>query len=133
MSKVYQYNFNNSISNDNGFTKKLRSLKKYCPQAYKFAIFKFKDNYLNVEDGEYSINLPTSMEFKFVYGQIKLIYQVANKVIKFIDLEPSDFFMDGYRFDLEVYKSIYCRNAKDKFKIDLMLEMKRRKNKWMKN
>nr|DAV47755.1 MAG TPA: hypothetical protein [Caudoviricetes sp.] len=129
MSKVYQYNFNNSISNDNGFTKKLRSLKKYCPQAYKFAIFKFKDNYLNVEDGEYSINLPTSMEFKFVYGQIKLIYQVANKVIKFIDLEPSDFFMDGYRFDLEVYKSIYCRNAKDKFKIDLMLEMKRRKNK----
>lgn len=74
MSKVYQNIFNNSISNDNGFTKKLRSLKKYCPQSYKFVIFKFKDNYLNVEDGEYSINLPTSMEFKFVYGQIKLIY-----------------------------------------------------------
>lgn len=125
MSKVYQNIFNNSISNDNGFTKKLRSLKKYCPQSYKFVIFKFKDNYLNVEDGEYSINLPTSMEFKFVYGQIKLIYQVTNKVIKFIDLEPSDFFIDGYRFDLEVYKSIFCRNAKDKFKIDLMLEMKK--------
>lgn len=127
MSKVYQYNFNNSFSNnsDNEFTKKLRALKKYCPQAYKFVIFRFKDTYLNVENGEYSINLPTSKEFKFVYGQIKLIYRVKNKGIKFIDLEPSDFFIDGYRFDLEVYKSIYYRNAKDKFKIDLMLEMKK--------
>lgn len=51
--------------------------------------------------------------------------RVKNKGIKFIDLEPSDFFIDGYRFDLEVYKSIYYRNAKDKFKIDLMLEMKK--------
>ena len=50
---------------------------------------------------------------------------MKNKGIKFIDLEPSDFFIDGYRFDLEVYKSIYYRNAKDKFKIDLMLEMKK--------
>ena len=113
MSKVYQDNFNNSLSNnsDNEFTKKLRALKKYCPQAYKFVIFKFKDTYLNVENGEYSINLPTSKEFKFVYGQIKLIYRVKNKGIKFIYLE--------------VYKSIYYRNAKDKFKIDLMLEMKK--------
>lgn len=90
MSKVYQDNFNNSLSNnsDNEFTKKLRALKKYCPQAYKFVIFRFKDTYLNVENGEYSINLPTSKEFKFVYGQIKLIYRVKNKGIKFIDLEP---------------------------------------------
>lgn len=40
MSKVYQYNFNNSLSNnsDNEFTKKLRALKKYCPQAYKLEV-----------------------------------------------------------------------------------------------
>lgn len=114
---------NNILENE--FSKKLKSLKKYCPQAYKFFIFKFKCNYLNVEDGEYLINLPTSKEFKFVYGQIKLIYRVKNNSIKFINLEPANFFIDGYRFDLEVYKSIYYRNAKDKFKIDLMLEMKK--------
>lgn len=132
MSKVYQDNFNNSLSNnsDNEFTKKIRSLKKYCPQAYKFIIFNFKDVYLDVKDGKYSLNLPTSNEFKVVYGQIKLIYRVKNKTIKFIDLEPTDFLMDGYKFDLKVYKSMFYRNTKDKFKIDLMLEMKkRRKNK----
>lgn len=127
MSKVYQDNFNNSLSNnsDNEFTKKIRSLKKYCPQAYKFIIFNFKDVYLDVKDGKYSLNLPTSNEFKVVYGQIKLIYRVKNKTIKFIDLEPTDFLMDGYKFDLKVYKSMFYRNTKDKFKIDLMLEMKK--------
>lgn len=113
----------NALEND--FIKKLRSLKKYCPQAYKFIIFKFKDDYLDVKDGKYSLNLPTSNEFKFVYGQIKLIYIVKNKTIKFVDLEPTDFLIDGYKFDLKVYKSMFYRNTKDKFKIDLMLEMKR--------
>lgn len=45
-----------------------------------------------------------------------------------MDLEPSDFFLDGYRFDLNVYKSFYYRNEKDKFKIDLMFELKKRGN-----
>lgn len=116
---------NNGFAN-NEFTKKLRALKKYCPQAYKFILFKFKDNYLNLKDGEYLINLPTTKEFKFVYGQIKLLFKVKNNNIKFINLEPSGFLIDGYRFDLEVYKSIYCRNIKDKFKIDLMFEMKKK-------
>ena len=113
----------NELEND--FIKKLRSLKKYCPQAYKFIIFNFKDVYLDVKDGKYTLNLPTSNEFKVVYGQIKLIYRVKNKTIKFVDLEPTDFLMDGYKFDLKVYKSMFYRNTKDKFKIDLMLEMKK--------
>lgn len=122
------YNFFNNQLYDFEFQKKLKALKKYCPSAYKYLIFKFnKTDYFNSNDGIYVVDLPTSEEFKFVYGQIKLIYLINNKKSKFIDLEPSDFFIDGYKFDLKVYKKMYYRNSKDKFKIDLMLEMKKRR------
>ena len=101
MPKPYHDNFNkpsNLFNNDNGFNKKIRSLKKY---------------------------LPTSEEFRFVYGQIKLKVNVLNGNIIYEDIEPSQFFIDGYVSDLDIYKSMYYRNSKDKFKIDLMLEMKK--------
>ncbi len=49
---------------------------------------------------------------------------MLNKKIMLIDLKPSDFLMDGHNYDLEVYKSIYYRNSKDKFKIDLFMNKK---------
>lgn len=128
MPRPYNNNFNKferNVYENSVFNKKLRSLKKYCPQAYKYLIFTFKKECKNQYDGLYEIDLHTTEEFKFVYGQIRLIYRIKNKRMFLIDLEPSDFFIDGYRFDLGVYKSIYYRNTRDKIKIDLMLEMKK--------
>ena len=128
MSRQYNNNFNkfeHNFCENNMLNKKIKSLKKYCPQAYKYLIFTFKKECSNQYDGLYEIDLPTTEEFKFVYGQIKLIYKIKNKKIMLIDLKPSDFLMDGHNYDLEVYKSIYYRNSKDKFKIDLFMNRKR--------
>ena len=128
MSRPYNNNFNkfeHNFCENNMLNKKIKSLKKYCPQAYKYLIFTFKKECSNQYDGLYEIDLPTTEEFKFVYGQIKLIYKIKNKKIMLIDLKPSDFLMDGHNYDLEVYKSIYYRNSKDKFKIDLFMNRKR--------
>ena len=122
------------INDNTEFNKKLRALKKYCPQSYKFFIFNIKNKISNVIDGDYEINLPTSDEFMFIYGQIKLKYSINDGKIKYKDLEPSQFFLDGYKFDLDVYKNIYYRNQKDKFKINLMTEIKKKGILlWMKN
>lgn len=128
MPRPYNNNFNkfeHNFCENNMLNKKIKSLKKYCPQAYKYLIFTFKKECSNQYDGLYEIDLPTTEEFKFVYGQIKLIYKIKSKKIMLIDLMPSDFLMDGHNYDLEVYKSIYYRNSKDKFKIDLFMNKKR--------
>lgn len=46
MPKPYHDNFNkpsNLFNIDNGFNKKIRSLKKYCPSAYKYMIFELNE------------------------------------------------------------------------------------------
>lgn len=114
----------------NEFNKKMNALKKYCPMAYKDLIFNIKNNHkLDKEDGNYLIDLKTSKEFKMLYGQIKLFYEIKNGKIKFKNIEPSDFFSDGYEIELKPYKNYYCRNNADKFKIDLLEEMKKEEKK----
>ena len=81
-----------------------------------------------VIDGIYEEELPTSKEFKFVYGQIKIQYEIKNGIPYYQNLEPSQFFMDGYRFDLNVYKGIYYRNNRDKFMINLFITLKDERN-----
>ena len=126
MPKPYTNNFNqsfNDINSTNQFNKKLRALKKYCPQAYKYLLFEYQKE---VKDGTYEEELPTSKKFKFVYGQIKIKYEIKDGVPYY--QEPSQFFMDGYRFDLDVYKGIYYRNNRDKFMINLFLTLKNERN-----
>lgn len=108
------------------FTKKVSLLRKYCPKAYKYLIFDIKKQSKPTEDGIYEEDLPTSKEFKFVYGQIKLVYQIINRKLVFLDLKPTQFFMDGFNTELNVYKSNFCRDKKDKFKINLMEELKKK-------
>lgn len=116
--------------NENDFIKKLRSLKTYCPQAYKSFIFKVsRERFFETKDGTYSKDIPTSKEFKFIYGQIRLIYSIKNKTIIIEDLEPSQFLLDGYMTKLETYRSMFYRDKKDKFKIDLMLSLNDKKRK----
>lgn len=110
----------------NDFVKKFRSLKKYCPRAYKELIFKInKDDFYNKPNGRYKIDLYTSREFKYVYGQISLVYSVEDKTVIIEDLLPNDFFLTGYYELLKNYKGIPYRSKKDKFKIDLFMSIKK--------
>lgn len=115
---------------ENDFIKKTRSLRTYCMLAYKDFVFKTKDKiFENVEkDGLYYQNLRTSTEFRNIYGQIRLKYLVKNSTIILIDLEPSQFFIDGYMSKLGTYKGMYCRDDRDKFKIELVSYLKKGKN-----
>lgn len=118
-----------SFANENDFNKKLRALKTYCMSAYKYFMFELVDKDLfEIKDGTYSYDLPTSDEFKLIYGQIRLIYIIKNNEIILEDLEPKSFFMDGYMKELNVYKGIYYRNDKDKFKINLLNCLKKEEN-----
>lgn len=109
-----------SFANENDFNKKLRALKTYCMRTYKYLAFELVDKDLfEIKEGTYFYDLPTSNEFRLIYGQIKLIYTIKNNQIIFDDLEPISFFMDGYMKELNTYKGIYYRDDKDKFKINL--------------
>jgi hypothetical protein len=113
--------------NENDFNKKLRSLKTYCPIAYKQLIFKVKKELdASVPDGIYRRELKASKEFKFVYGTIELVYRVYKGEIIMENIEPSQFLLDGYMSSLDTYKGICYRDNKDKFKIDLIMQMKRK-------
>lgn len=108
------------FANENDFNKKLRALKTYCMKSYKYFAFELTDEDFESKDGTYSYDLPTSNEFRLIYGQIKLIYTIKNNEITLDDLEPISFFMDGYMKELNTYKGIYYRDDKDKFKINLL-------------
>lgn len=117
-----------TYKDENDFTKKLRSLKTYCPRAYKDLIFNVnKSDLFSLKDGNYQKSLYTSKDFEFVYRQIQLIFTVSNGDVVIEDITPQQFLLDGYFNLLEVYKGMPYRNNKDKFKIDLMLEMKKRR------
>lgn len=111
---------------ENDFNKKIRSLKTYCPIAYKQLIFKVKKELdANVPDGIYRRELESSKEFKLVYGKIELVYRVYKGEIIMENIEPSQFLLDGYMSSLDTYKGICYRDNKDKFKIDLIMQMKK--------
>lgn len=111
---------------EHDFIKKSRSLRKYCPRTYKDLIFNLdKEELSALPNGVYFEELYTSKEFEQVYGKIKLIYSVVNRLVIIEDIEPSQFLLDGYIYELDTYKGMPYRNERDKFKIDLMI---RRKN-----
>ena len=40
------------------------------------------------------------------------------------DIEPSQFLLDGYVYELDTYRGMPYRNQRDKFKIELMIRRK---------
>lgn len=108
------------FTDENDFRKKLRSLKTYCPFAYKDFVFNvIKKIMLNHPDGVFKVELKTTKDFKFIYGQIELVYSVKDNKIIMENIEPAQFLLDGYTSSLGTYKGVCFRNKKDKFKIDL--------------
>ena len=105
--------------NETDFTKKLRSLRTYCPFAYKDLRFRIpREELFSTNEGIHIVNLPTSKEFEFLYGK--------EQTVIIHDIEPADFLLSGFNSSLQVYRGMYFRNDKDKFKIDLMFKMEER-------
>lgn len=108
------------FTDENDFRKKLRSLKTYCPFAYKDFVFNVRKKImLNHPDGVFKVEPKTTEDFKFIYGQIELVYSVKDNKIIMENIEPAQFLLDGYISSLGTYKGVCFRNKKDKFKIDL--------------
>lgn len=114
-----------SYLDENDFKRKKQSLRKYCPQAFKFLVFDLRSRLENTTQGKHKIKLPTSEEFKFVHGQIELIYSIRNNTIIFEDIKPSDFLLKGYVRELDTYNGIFIKDKTDIFKINLLRKMKR--------
>lgn len=118
---------------ENDFIKKFRSLKTYCPRSYKDLIFNIdKKEFHTQEDGKYIQDIYTSAEFRYVYGQISIVYTVTDGNVLVEDLLPNEFLLDGYFNMLDTYKGMPYRNQKDKFKIDMFMLRKEEKL-WIKN
>lgn len=111
---------------ENDFIKKMRSLRTYCPIAYKDLLFNVNiQDFQSVKDGIYEYELKTSKEFRFVYGQIKVVYSVTNGVVIIENLQPAQFLLDGYLNMLDTYKGLPYRHSKDKFKINMLEKTKK--------
>lgn len=110
---------------ENDFIKKYRSLRMYCPRAFKYLCFEIMKNYLYSKDvGKHEVELPTDEKFKMVYGQIKLIYSTTENGVILENIVPSEILLDGYTYYLDSYKGVPYRNEKDKFKIDFLIGMR---------
>lgn len=110
--------------NENDFIKKYRGLKRYCPRAFKYLVFEIMDKHnYSPEIGKHEIELPTDSKFKMVYGQIKLIYLKTEKAIVLENIQPADILKDGYMYLLNTYRGVPYRNKKDKFKIDMAINL----------
>lgn len=119
---------NFKYKDENDFVKKLRSLKTYCPRAYKDLIFNTNmQDLFNSSDGIHIKELFTDELFKLVYGQIKLVYRIEKGKIIIENLLPQEFLLNGYINLLKTYKGMPFRDKKDKFKIDLSLAIFKRK------
>lgn len=109
---------------ENDFIRKYRALRLYCPRVFKYLVFEImnKHNFSNKE-GKFEIELPTDEKFKIVYGQIKLVYSRTAKAVVLEDIQPSEILKDGYRCILNTYRGVPYRNEKDKFKIDMAMNL----------
>ena len=81
----------------------------------------------NKKDGVYELELPVNELFKKVYGDVKVLFSVKNGVVVLENITPSEMLIDMFMGDLPTYKGIPYRDSKDKFKIDLMKEIKNEK------
>ena len=132
--EVHTYKFENNQNkimfiDENDFNKKIRAIRRYSMNAYKYWHFEAlpilkKDN---KKDGVYELELPVNELFKKVYGDVKVLFSVKNGVVVLENITPSEMLIDMFMGDLPTYKGIPYRDSKDKFKIDLMKEIKNEK------
>lgn len=113
----------------NEFSKKIRAIRRYSMNAYKYWVFDAVPTLKkeNKVDGSYELELPVNEIFKKVYGAVKVLFSVKNDVVIIENIVPDDILMTMFMQDLPTYKGVPYRNNKDKFKIDLVKEIKNEK------
>ena len=129
----YTVDTNDTISYivENTVKRLIKSLRTYNKRAYKQYFFEFIPNIKQgisdgiIADGEYEYNLHTDDLFKKVYGQIKVIYRVEGRVLYIMNIEPYNILHEGAIKMLEIYKGVIVSSPKDKFKVDLYLNMRK--------
>ena len=130
--EVFTYKFKDNQNkivflDENDFNKKIRAIRRYSMNAYKYWIFEalpiLKKE--NKKDGVYELELPVNELFKKVYGAVKILFSVKNDVVVLEDITPSEMLMNMFMSDLPTYKGVPYRDSKDKFKIDLVKEIEK--------
>ena len=134
MSNEYEFIY----LNEEEFTKKERSIRKYNMLAYKKLTFNYypelrKGNFLGKEisksDKEkiinYELKLPTDELFAKVHGEITLHYTVYTEkgIILLTNITPEGILDEGHRAELSTYKGVMISKSnpeKDMFKVNLL-------------
>ena len=132
--EVFTYKFKDNQNkivflDENDFNKKIRAIRRYSMNAYKYWHFKalpiLKKE--SKKEGDYELELPVNELFKKVYGDVKILFSVKNGVVILENITPSEMLMSMFMGNLPTYKGIPYRDLKDKFKIELMKEIKNEK------
>ncbi len=123
---------------ENDFSKKERSVRKYNMLAYKKLSFNYypeirKGNFIGKKISEntnentvsYELELPTDDLFKKVHGIIRLHYTVYldKHVVLLTNITPEGILEEGHRAELKAYKGVMISKSnpeRDRFKIDLL-------------
>ena len=134
MSNEYEFIY----LNEEEFTKKERSIRKYNMLAYKKLTFNYypelrKGNFLGKEVSKnekdktisYELKLPTDELFAKVHGEIILHYTVYTEknIILLTNITPEGILDEGHRAELSTYKGVMISKTnpeKDMFKINLL-------------
>lgn len=116
---------------ENKIKKLIKSLRTYNRRAYKQYFFDFIPNIREavsngiIKDGSYEYNLYTDNMFKKIHGQIKVYYTVIGREVTIDNISPTDLLNEGADRMLEVYKGVIIASPRDKFKVDLYLNIKK--------
>ena len=113
---------------ENRFNRLLKSLRTYNMTAFKEFHFEFIPKIKQGEilgnligDNLYEYLLPCDILFEKVYGKLRVIYRLEDKVVRLLSIEPSGILYECSTKMLDTYKGLVITSPKDKFKVDIIL------------
>ena len=113
---------------ENTFNRLLKSLRTYNMNAFKEFHFEFMPKIKQGEilgnligDNLYEYLLPCDILFEKVYGKLRVIYRLEDKVVRLLSIEPSGILYECSMKLLDTYKGVVVAGPKDKFKVDIIL------------
>lgn len=114
------------IQDNNDYNKVLRSLRKYNMLAYKKIIFDVLPQLRNgklvgdkIKRATYRVELPCDAKFKYIHGQVYLIYQKHKHIIDLITIEPSDILIKLHGSLCDTLDGVPITSERDLFKLNL--------------
>ena len=77
------------------------------------------------EESKVSFFIGGDNMFKKIHGQIKVYYTVIGREVTIDNISPTELLNEGADRMLEVYKGVIIASPRDKFKVDLYLNIKK--------